>query len=167
MQWRCLILRVFVPMVVCSALLLAYWNRLTYALVYLTGDEMDWKSHYLAGLSSINCGRTKIGQSASPITQCALGADAKGQPFRAIYNIQGIDSLVAGGIVRTRSGTLLALAYDSCPAGCGFSMLRQRVLVTPCPQPYHLYVNPKGRINCFRPGLSYPQNIMSPNFEPY
>lgn len=158
-----MILRVLIPSVICCALLFAYSDR----LFYLTGDEMDWKSHYLAGLGSTNCGRAEVGEIASQVTQCALTADAKGEPFRAIYNIQGIDSRIAGGIVRTRSGKLLALTYDSCPAGCGFSMLRQRVWVTPCPQPYHLYVNPKGRINCFQPGLSYPQNIMSPNFEPY
>lgn len=128
---------------------------------------MDWKSHYLAGFRSINCGRIKIGQNPANATTCALKANEAGQPFRVIYNIQGIDSSVAGGIVRTSDGKLFALSYDSCPMGCGFSFLQQRVKIAACPQPYHLYTNPKGRLNCFQPQLSYPQNIMSPNMEPY
>jgi hypothetical protein len=165
-RWR-LILWVFVPIVVFLALLLSGSMGLTYRLALVIGDAMEWKSHYLAGLSSVNCGRVKIREDASSATQCALQAYAKTQPFRVIYDVQGIDSIVAGGIVRTPEGALLALSYDSCPWGCGFSLLQQRVQVTPCPQPYHLYVNPKGRINCFQPQLSYPRNLMSPNMEPY
>lgn len=145
-KWS-LILRVIVPIAVCLVLLLADSMGLIAPLVLVTGDSMDWKSHYLAGLSSINCGRARVRGDASAATQCALQADANGHPFRAIYNIQGIDASVAGGIVRTPRGRILALSYDSCPSGCGFSFLRQRVQVAPCPQPYHLYVNPKGRIN--------------------
>jgi hypothetical protein len=59
------------------------------------------------------------------------------------------------------------LTYDSCPSGCGFSFFGQSVHVDACPQPNHLYVNPKGRINCFQAELSYPKNLMSPNSEPY
>jgi len=140
---------------------------LTYPLAFVTGDAMDWESHYLAGVRSADCGRVKIRGDASSSTQCALQAEAQGKPFRVVYNIQGIDSIVAGGVVRTPAGKLLALSYDSCPSGCGFSMLQQRVRITPCPQPYHLYVNPKGRVNCFQEQLSYPKNIMSPNMEPY
>lgn len=162
-----LTLWIVVPIVVCFALLLADSMGLTYRLVPVTGDAMDWESHYLAGLGAVNCGRVKIRRDPSSATQCALQAYAKGQPFWVIYNIQGFDSIVAGGIVRKSGGALLALTYDSCPSGCGFSLLQQRVLVAPCPQPYHLYVNPRGRINCFQPQLSYPRNLMSPNFEPY
>jgi hypothetical protein len=150
--WR-IILWVVLPVVFCVALFIADGTGLTYLLVPVTGDEMDWESHYLAGLTSRNCGRVKVGESASQTTQCALAANAKGKAFRAIYDIQGIDSLVAGGIVRTHDGKLLALTYEGCPEGCGFSMLLQRVWVQPCPQPYQLYVNPKNRINCFQPRI--------------
>jgi len=161
------ILWAFVLIVACFVLLLADLMNLPYHLVPVIGDAMDWRSHYLAGLSSVNCGRVTVRGDAAAATQCALQAQARAQPFRVIYNIQGIDSIVAGGIVRTPRGALLAMSYDSCPYGCGFSLLQQRVQVAPCPQPYHLYVNPKGRINCFQPQLSYPRNIMSPNAEPY
>jgi hypothetical protein len=140
---------------------------LTYPVVHLMGDAMDWESHYFAGLRGINCGRVKIRGDAASATKCALQADAKGAPFRVIYDVQCFDSIVAGGIVRTPDGRILALAYDSCPSGCGFSLLQQRVRHTLCPQPYHLYVNPKGRINCFQQQLAVPHEIMSPNLEPY
>jgi hypothetical protein len=162
-----LVFWILASVLVCLTLLLFDSMGMTYPLTLLTGDAMDWKSHYLAGPLSVNCGRVRVGVDASSATQCALQADAKAKPFRVIYNIQGIDAMVAGGIVRTRDGKLLALTYDSCPSGCGFSLLQQRASVTPCPQPYHLYVNPKGRLNCFQPQLSPPQNIMSPNLEPY
>jgi hypothetical protein len=143
------------------AFLLADFAQITLPLSRLTGDRMDWESQLLAGLRSVNCGRVRIRGDASLATQCALHANAEGKPFRVIYEIQGYDSNVAGAVVRTHSGRLLFLSYD------GMSLLRQRIGVSPCPQPYHLYVNPLGRINCFQQELSYPQNIASPNMEPY
>jgi hypothetical protein len=136
-------------------------------LVRVTGDAMDWRSHYAAGLFSTNCGRVRVREDAARATECALKANSEGRPFRVVYDIQGFDSTVAGGIVRKSDGKLLALQFDGCPTGCGFSMLGQRVSVTSCPQPNRLYVNPKGRLNCFQPQLSFPQNLMSPNIEPY
>jgi hypothetical protein len=140
---------------------------LTIWIVPVTGDAMDWRMRYLAGWRSVNCGRVKVRQDAGAATQCALKAQSDGRPFYVVYNIQGIDSLIAGGVVRTPNGRLLALSYDSCPSGCVFSIFQQRVSTTTCPEPYHLYVNPKNRLNCFQPGLSYPNNLMSPNLEPY
>jgi hypothetical protein len=165
-KWR-VAFWVLVSVLLCFAFLFVDSMGFTSALVPVLGDAMDWESHYLAGVGSVNCGRIEIRGDAAAATECALQADAKAQPFRVTYNIQGFDATVAGGIVRTPNGKLLALSYDSCPSGCGFSLLQQRVHVAPCPQPYHLYVNPKGRINCFQPGLSPPKNLMSPNFEPY
>jgi hypothetical protein len=131
------------------------------------GYSAQWKSHYLAGIRSVDCGWVKLRADASKATACALDANAKGKPFRVIYQIQGFDAIVAGGIVRTPSGKLLALSYDSCPSGCGFSFLQQRTTVASCPEPYKLYVNPKERLNCFQQQLSPPHDIMSPNAEPY
>lgn len=162
------IIWILVPLfVVCFGFFLVDAIGMAYPLTLVIGDAMDWKSHYLAGLRSVNCGRVKVREDASLATRCALQADAAGKPFRVSYNIQGIDSIVAGGVVRTPGGKLLALSYDSCPSGCGFSMLQQRVHVASCPEPYHLHVNPKGRINCFQSQVSSPRNIMSPNMEPY
>ena len=155
-RWVWIVVPIFVVV-----FLLADFAQITLPLSRLTGDRMDWESQFLAGLRSVNCGRVRIRGDASLATRCALHADAERKPFRVIYEIQGYDSNVAGAVVRTRKGRLLFLSFD------GMSFLRQRVDVTPCPQPYHLYVNPLGRINCFHEELSYPQNIASPNMEPY
>jgi len=155
-----------VAIIICFALLLVETHA--YYVARLTGDGMDWRSRSLAGFRSVNCGRVQIRGDSSAATRCALEANAEGKPFRVAYNIEGIDEDVAGGIVRTPEGRLLALSFYGCPSGCGsLSFLQQRVQITECPQPYHLYVNPRGRINCFQAGLSYPKDIMSPNFEPY
>ena len=151
---------IVVPILV-VAFLLADFMQLTLVLTRVTGDRMDWESHFLAGFRSMNCGRVGIRADASAATQCALHANAEEKSFSVVYEIQGYDSSVACAVVRTHSGRLLFLSYD------GMSFLRQRISVTPCPQPYHLYVNSLGRLNCFQEGLSYPQNIGSPNMEPY
>jgi hypothetical protein len=158
-RWR-IVLRIVLPVFLCVFFLVDFMG-LTWPLFRVTWDAMDWRSHYLAGIHSVDCGRVKVRGDASVATDCALQANAEGKPFRVIYNIQGYDSSVAGGVVRTLDGRLLFLSFD------GFSFLRQRVSVTPCPKPYHLYVNPASRMNCFQEELSYPKNIGSPNFEPY
>jgi hypothetical protein len=156
-RWR----KIVFFLVFACVVFLADFMGLTWPLFHVTGDAMDWKSHYLAGIYSVNCGRVKIRGDASMATDCALQADAEAKPFRVIYNIQGYDSSVAGGVVRTADGRLLFLSFD------GFSFLHQHINVTPCPKPYHLCVNPEARVNCFQQQLSYPQNIASPNMEPY
>jgi hypothetical protein len=130
---------------------------LSYQLLRLTGDLMDWRSHLLSGINSVNCGRVKIGGPASVATRCALQANAERKPFRVIYDLQGVDSWVAGGIVRTRDGRLLSLIYD------GLSLPFQRIDVKPCPQPCHLYVNSERRINCFQQEIPYPESLAFPN----
>jgi hypothetical protein len=149
----------------CFALLVA--DLKSNYIVRLTGDAMDWRSRVLAGIGSIDCGRVEIRGDPSQATKCALEANTRSQSFRVIYNIQGIDESLAGGFVRTRHGAVFGLTFYGCPMGCGFSLWAQRVQVTPCPQPYHLYVNPNGRISCFQEQLSYPHDIMSPNAEPF
>ena len=120
------------------------------------------------GRYGIDCGRVEVRGDPKEATACALKAQAEGRPFRVRYDILGYDSAVAGGIVRTPTGQLYALSFDSDPMGRpGTSFSRQVVSETPCPQPIHLWVNPKGRINCFQQQLSQPANIMSPNVDPY
>lgn len=137
-------------------------------LAVVFGDAMDWRSHSLAGWRSINCGRVRIRQDPKTATECALKAQSEARPFRVRYDIMGYDSAVAGGLVRAPDGRVYALSFDGDPAGSGgVSLWRQKVTQAPCPEPTHLYVNPKGRLNCFQPQVSLPANIMSPNIEPY
>ena len=137
-------------------------------VIWAFGDVMDWDGRWLTGRNGIDCGRVRIGGDPHEATDCALTAQKQGRPFRVRYDIQGIDSEVAGGIVRTSSGQLYALSFDGNIAGGGnTTLLLQRVSKVPCPEPIHLWVNPLGRINCFQQQLSYPSSIMSPNMEPY
>lgn len=132
------------------------------------GDSMDWSSRSLAGRHAVDCGRVEVNGDPTTATRCALQADGEGKPFRVVYNIMGFDSPVAGGIVKTPGGEFFGLGFDGDPGGGGgVSLLGQRVTKTPCPKPTHLWVNPKGRINCFQQQLSPPANLSSPNLEPY
>jgi hypothetical protein len=137
-------------------------------IIRMTGDSMDWRSRWLMGRHGVDCGQVRIKGDPKAATDCALKADSEGKPFRVRYNIMAYDSAVAGGIVRTPSGELYALSFDGNPSGSGgTSLLAQHSSKAPCPKPYHLWVNPKGRINCFQQQLSYPKDVMSPNMEPY
>lgn len=144
-------------------------NLLSSLVVRVLGDSMDWRSRRMMGWRGIDCGTVKIGADPHAATDCALKAQSQGKAFRVRYNIQGFDSDVAGGVVRTPSGELYGLSFDGEPSGGGggTSLVLQRSTKFACPQPYHLWVNPKGRVNCFQQQLSPPKDIMSPNLEPY
>jgi hypothetical protein len=162
-------LLIFLGVAVVLFLLLGlFGNVISAAVIVLLGDSMDRHSQRLMGSHGIDCGRVKVRGEPKTATDCALKAQSEGKPFRVRYDIQGYDSAVAGGIVRTPSGELYALSFVGNPSGSGgTSLLGQRVSKSPCPQPTHLWVNPEGRINCFQQQLSYPKDIMSPNLEPY
>jgi len=128
-------------------------------------DKLEIESKRLAGLGAIDCGRVKIQSDPKDATACAIGAQKAAKPFRIRYDLQGIDSLVAVAIVRTPSGTVGSLTYDSDPSGGG--QVGEVVYPKRCPEPVHLWINPSGRINCFQQETSPPKDVMSPNAEPY
>ena len=111
-------------------------------------DFMERHSQKLAGPRGINCGRVGISENPAAATKCALRSQASKRPFRVRYDIQGIDSSVAVAMVRTPSGIVSTLMYDSDPAGAG-GQLHGVIHARPCPNPLHLRVNSKGRIDCF------------------
>ena len=126
-------------------------------------DALDARSAELVGPQGVDCGRVHPREDAKKTTECGLAAQAAGQAFRIRYDLQGIDSAVAVGIVRTSAGEVLALFFDGDPmGGGGVSPLRQRVSVRPCPKPVHLWVDRSGRISCFQQQSASPANIMSP-----
>jgi hypothetical protein len=143
-------------------------SRISAFLVPIVGDSMDRESKRLMGPQGVECGTVNVGGDPRAATDCSLKAASMGQPFRVRYNIMGYDSAVAGGIVRTPGGEFYALSFDGDPSGQGgTSLFRERLTKTPCPQPTHLWINPKGRINCFQQQLSPPAGVMAPNSEPY
>jgi hypothetical protein len=111
-------------------------------------DKLEIESKRLAGPRAIDCGRVKIKGDPKDATECAIGAQKAAKPFRIRYDLQGIDALVAVAIVRTPSGTVGALTYDSDPSGGGH--VGEVVYPKRCPEPVHLWINPSGRINCFQ-----------------
>jgi hypothetical protein len=137
----------------------------THPIALLPGD-LELQSKNFAGPGALDCGRVLIDGDPKIATECALAAQRAGKPFRIRYDIQGIDSLVAVAIVRTQAGTVESLMWDSDPSGGG---RRGPGVVFPkrCPEPVHLWVNPRGRINCFQKESSPPKDAMSPNLEPY
>jgi len=158
------ILLVLGASVVIFVLLFRLWGRDDGLVV----DRMEQESGLLMGKQGVDCGRVPVRGDPKPATDCALKAQASGKPFRVRYDIMGIDSAVAGGIVRTPGGQLYGLSFDSDPSGSGSTSLSGQVVrETLCPMPIHLWVNPKGRINCFQQKLSQPRSVMSPNLEPY
>jgi len=78
------------------------------------------------------------------------------------------DSDVSAGLVYTPESKLYGLDFDGDPAGRGgTSLSRQRVEKVECPIPFHVYINPNGRLNCFSKQAVPPHSVMSPNLEPY
>jgi hypothetical protein len=168
MKKKWIFIVVCVAVILFRLLVISHGDSVGTGFASMFGDAMDWQSRSLAGWRSINCGRVEVHGDPTASTECALRAQAEGKPFRVVYNIVGYDSPVAGGIVRTPDGQLYALSFDGDPAGGGgVSLLGQQVGKATCPKPTRLWVNPKGRINCFQQKLPPPAGIMSPNFEPY
>jgi hypothetical protein len=118
-------------------------------------DFLERHSRLLAGPSGIDCGRVSRMADPASATECALRAQAKGKPFRVRYDEMGADSVVAVAMVRTPAGSLSVLNYDSDPSGGG-RQLHGLIRPTPCPDPVHLWVNRRGRVDCFHNGLRDP-----------
>jgi hypothetical protein len=131
-------------------------------------DAMEEGSRKLAGPKAIDCGRVGIHQDPKLATDCALSAFKAGKPFRVRYDLQGIDSSVAAGLIRTPDGKLYGMVFDSVgmtKSGSPNEKLRY-FITTACPKPVHVWVTESGRLNCFPPSKSK-GNLMSPTFSPY
>jgi hypothetical protein len=74
---------------------------------------MEQESRLLMGKQGVDCGRVEVRNDPKAATECALKAPSEGKPFRVRYDLMGIDSEVSGGMVRTPSGQLYAISFDS------------------------------------------------------
>jgi hypothetical protein len=113
----------------------------------LSEDKLDIESKTLAGPGTIDCGRVKIKGDPKEATECAIGAQKAAKPFRIRYDLQGFDSLVAVAIVRTPSGTVGSLMYDSDPSGG--SHVGEVVYPKRCPEPVSSVDQPKRTYQLF------------------
>jgi hypothetical protein len=94
--------------------------------------------------------------------------------FYVRYDLRGIDSEIAAGMVGKSPDEVYAVAYDipwgwsdeESPPGTRISDDRH-LLTEPCPKPIRLIETPSGRLTCFPPDAKAKPNIMSPTFGPY
>jgi hypothetical protein len=113
-------------------------------------DLMEKRSRVLSGVDGTDCGTVGIKQNPQLATQCALQAYSEGKPFRVRYDLMGIDSSVAEGIVGSPGGRVYALNFDGDPAGHeGTSRTRQWIGVRICPTPVQLWIDSERRVECF------------------
>jgi hypothetical protein len=154
-------------LIVSVAVLLAFAGWFLYARQRVrTGpDVLERQSQKLAGPHAVNCGEVRVGGNPKAATECVLAAQQAGRPFRVRYDLQGIDAKVAVAIVRGPAGRVRALSWIGGPNACCIS--HETVDRADCPLPIYLWVNPSGRINCFQKESSPPQNLSSPQAEPY
>ena len=128
----------------------------------------------LAGPDAVDCGHVGIRQSPQGATDCGLKAFSENRPFRLSYQLQGIDSDVAVGVVYTKAGEAFGADFDSM--GWDVSGLpkdhvlsaENHIITYPCPKPVKFRKTRTGRLTCF-PISKKKQtgNIMSPTFDPY
>ena len=131
------------------------------------GDLLDrTMKKYAPG--AVNCGRVETNADPEPATRCALDAFEGKRAFHVRYDLQGIDSAVAIGLVGAMDGGVRVILFDGDPMGQEYiSLFRQRVDEGACPAPVNLFRSPNGRLNCFKPDPKAQRNIMSPTFEAY
>jgi hypothetical protein len=73
----------------------------------------------LAGPGAVDCGDVALRQDRAAALDCVAEALAGDSPFFAAFDVQGIDSAVAIGIVRTAEPRLRMLHWDSDVQGGG------------------------------------------------
>ena len=108
-------------------------------------DSLNDTSLKLGGAEAVNCGRVPIRGDPKPATGCVLKAFSHKRPFRVGYDVQGVDSDVAFGVVGAPDGKVFELDFDAYPVhgGLGYTT------VTTCPQPVVLKVSASGSVFCF------------------
>lgn len=79
--------------------------------------DLDSLLRARAGAGAVNCGRVAVGAPSMTTDQCVADQSAAGAPFFAHYDVQGIDSRVAFGVVRGPNGQTSVLLWDSDPSG--------------------------------------------------
>ncbi|MGO8814336.1 MAG: redoxin domain-containing protein [Terriglobia bacterium] len=113
------------------------------------GDNLDSTSILLAGPEAVDCGRVRVRGDPQNATDCAMSEFSKKAPFRVRYDLQGIDSAVAVGIVSAPGGKMYELHYDSWGS--------PRLQSAACPEPVSL-VTFEGHLTCFAAGSAWKSN---------
>ncbi len=84
-------------------------------------DEFIDEVKTSAGNEAIECGQVNVGESDIEANVCVSESYSNDLPFYAIYQLQGIDSFVAGAISKNENGMLILWSFDSSISGSGSS----------------------------------------------
>jgi hypothetical protein len=79
--------------------------------------DLDALLRRRAGGGAIDCGHVAVGAASAVTDQCIADRSVAGTPFFARYDVQGVDSQVALGVVRDPQGQTSVLLWDSDPSG--------------------------------------------------
>ena len=79
--------------------------------------DLDALLRRRAGAGAVDCGHVAVGAASSATDQCIADRGTAGTSFFARYDVQGIDSRVAFGVVRDPNGQTSVLLWDSDPSG--------------------------------------------------
>jgi hypothetical protein len=79
--------------------------------------DLDALLRRRAGAGAVDCGHVAVGSPTAATDQCIADRSAAGTPFFARYDVQGIDSRAALGVVRDPQGGTSVLLWDSDPSG--------------------------------------------------
>lgn len=109
-------------------------------------DPLEAKLAELAGSQAVDCGRVAIKGNSQSVTTCVLDSFHSKKPFRVRYDLQGIDSSIAMGLVFSK-GTLVEFWYDSY-SGAGSHPDDKHFWLWTCPRPYAVHVNKRGEAVC-------------------
>ena len=147
--------------VVCFVVILVWWRHdrflpnepfLRYVSeqwqTWRSGDLLERESRSLSGSRAIDCGRTQVGKDTQKVSDCAQAAFANNRPFRARWQLQGIDGEVEDALVTTPDGRAYQLQLLVGPFVPG----ARRVQKYECPKPVTLMKeNQSGKLTCFQP----------------
>ena len=109
-------------------------------------DPLEPRLAELAGPKAVNCGRVAIKEDPQSATSCALHSFRAKKPFRVRYDLHGIDSSVAMGLVFSK-GKLVQFWYDDY-SGAGSHPDDKHFWFWTCSRPYAVHVNKFGRAVC-------------------
>lgn len=126
-------------------------NSLSDAFLRKYGDMMEWRSSWLAGPHSVNCGRVRMGEDPEAANSCGIEAFAARRPFRIRYEIMW-DAPLSVALVGSADGQLYELSFTGNPSGgIRTSFFGQTVEVQLCPeQQISFWFRPR-RLSCLVP----------------
>ena len=98
-------------------------------------EEYKRVLHQAAGDESRDCGIVSLPTSRKEAVECAEGALREGASFYVSFQVQGIDSVIYRGLVRTVDGTSESIRWDSDISGGHAAHAKRRIFRDPCKNP--------------------------------